>query len=193
VVYVVDDDRQSIWLIEQLLQGIGVECLGFTSALQFLDSYSPRPSECLICDLRMPEFGGLEVQKRLMAKEASLPMIFVSGYPEISTAVAAIKTGAFDFLEKPINGATLISRVQEALVLSRTLHAERMDRTTRDARLGLLTEKERQVAERVIAGRSSREIAEEMNLSARTIENHRSSVMRKLRADSLADLIKFFL
>ncbi len=193
VVYVVDDDSQSVWLIKQLLQGIGVDCIGYTSPAQFLDSFVPRPCQCLVCDLRMPEFGGLEVQRRLLARDAALPIIIVSGYPEVSAAVTAIKTGAFDFLEKPINGSLLVDKVQEALALSRAQYADKLQQMTREARIALLTDKERQVVDRVLAGRSSREIAGELSLSVRTIENHRASIMRKLRAESLADLFRLFL
>lgn len=193
VVYVVDDDSQSVWLIKQLLQGIGVDCIGYTSPALFLDNFVPRPCQCLVCDLRMPEFGGLEVQRRLLARDAALPIIIVSGYPEVSAAVTAIKTGAFDFLEKPINGSLLVDKVQEALALSREQYAGKLQQMTREARIALLSDKERQVVDRVLAGRSSREIAEELSLSVRTIENHRASIMRKLRAESLADLFRLFL
>jgi FixJ family two-component response regulator len=141
----------------------------------------------------MPEIGGLEVQRQLLCKGTTLPIIFVSGYAEISSAVEALKLGAFDFLEKPVNGALLVEKVQAALVKSRELHAQRMGQATREARLALLTDKERQVCKLVVAGQSSREIAETLDLSARTVENHRARIMEKLHISSTVDLVKLFL
>ena len=137
IVYIVDDDPIGLWTLRELLDGIGADCRTFTSAAQFLGEYRPSPCECLITDLRMPEVGGLEVQRRLLEQGATLPIIFVSAYAEVSAAVAAIKRGAHDFLQKPVNGSELIDKVQQALARSRTLHAERLQRAARDARLAL--------------------------------------------------------
>lgn len=176
-----------------MLEGIGAQIRAYENARAFLDEYRPHPCECLISDLRMPEIGGLEVQRLLMGKQANLPIIFVSGHSEVPTAVEALRNGAFHFLEKPVNGNLLVETVQKALAKSRDLHMERLAESTRQARLALLTEKERQVAERVIAGLSSREIAEQMGLSPRTVENHRANLMQKLHVESLAELIKILI
>ena len=193
VIYIVDDDDIILWMFRECLQGIGAEFRTFASAKAFLDSYSPSPCECLITDLRMPEIGGLEVQRQLLAKGASLPIIFVSGYPEVSAAVEAIKAGAFDFMEKPVNGGVLREKVQSALVRSRELHAERLARATREARIALLTPKEQEVVRMVVDGKSSREISEQLAISVRTVENHRARIMEKLHVDSAMELVKLFL
>lgn len=193
VVYIVDDDSIALWILQEMLQGIGAQFRVYSSAAQFLDEYRPGHCECLITDLRMPEVGGLEVQRRLLEQGASLPIIFVSAYSEISAAVTAIKRGAHDFLEKPVHAGTLIEKVQAALVRSRELHAERLQRSARDARLALLTEREREVVELVVQGKSSKDIAELFALSPRTVENHRARAMEKLRVSSAVELARALL
>lgn len=193
IIYIIDDDDIILWVFKELLIGVEAEIRAFTSARDFLDAYRPGPHECLICDLRMPEIGGLELQQQLLERGSRLPIILVSGYSEIPSAVQAIKNGAFDFLEKPVDGTLLVDKVQSALARSRQLHAEYLARVTRDARLALLTAKERQVAELVAEGKSSPKIAQAMNISVRTVENHRAHLMEKLHVESIAELVKLFL
>ena len=193
VIYIIDDDDIVLWMFKELLLGIGAEIRTFISARNFLDAYQPGPCECLVCDLRMPEIGGLEVQQQLLDMGSHLPIILVSGFSEIPSAVAAIKKGAFDFLEKPVDGALLVAKVQSALARSRELHAEHLARVTREARLALLTAKEREIAELVVAGKSSPKIAQELDISVRTVENHRARLMEKLRVESIAELVRLFL
>ena len=190
IVYILDDDDVVRWMYQEMLQGLGAQICPYSTAKAFFDEYHPQACECLITDLRMPEIGGLEVQRLLMDKKATLPIIFVSGHSEVPTAVEALRNGAFHFLEKPVNGNLLVDTVQKALARSRDLHVARLAESTRQARLSLLTEKEKQVAKRVISGQSSREIAEQMGLSPRTVENHRANLMQKLHADSVAELVK---
>lgn len=192
VIHVIDDDDIVLWMFRELLRGVDAEIRTFTSARDFLDGYRPSPCECLICDLRMPEIGGLEVQQRLLDQGSHLPIILVSGHADIPVAVEAIKKGALDFLEKPVDGALLVAKVQSALARSRELHAEHLARVTRDARLALLTPKEREVAERVVQGQSSPKIAQELDISVRTVENHRARLMEKLRVASVAELVRLF-
>lgn len=192
IVHIIDDDDIALWMFKELLRDVEAEIRTFTSARDFLDGYHASPCECLICDLRMPEIGGLEVQQQLLDKGSHLPIILVSGYAEIPSAVAAIKKGAFDFLEKPVDGALLVAKVRSALARSRELHAEHLRRVTREARLALLTEKERQIAEFVADGKSSPKIAHDLNISVRTVENHRARLMEKLHVESVAELVKLF-
>lgn len=192
VIHVIDDDDIILWLFKELLKGIDAEIRTFTSARSFLDSYHPAPCECLLCDLRMPEMDGLAVQQRLLDKGSFLPVILVSGYADVPCAVKAIQKGAFDFLEKPVDGALLVAKVQNALARSRQLHAEHLAQVTREARLALLTPKEREIAERVVAGKSSPRIAEELDISVRTVENHRARLMEKLHVESVAELVRLF-
>ena len=193
IVYIIDDDDIVLWMFREFLQGIGAEIRTYSSARAFLDGYQPGPHECLICDLRMPEIGGLEVQRLLLEKGSRLPIILVSGYPEVHSAVEAIKKGAFDFLEKPVNGGLLVEKVQSALVRSRQMYAEFLEKQAREARLALLTPKERQIAEMVVEGKTSPRIAEALDISVRTVENHRARLMEKLHVESTVELVKLFL
>ena len=135
IVYIIDDDDIALWMFEEFLHGIGAEIRTFSSARTFLEAYRAGPHECLVCDLRMPEIGGLEVQRQLLEKGSRLPIILVSGYPEVHSAVEAIKKGAFDFLEKPVDGALLVEKVQSALIRSRQLHDDDMFQAAHQARL----------------------------------------------------------
>ena len=192
IVYIVDDDDIVLWMFREMLNGIGADFRTFDSAAAFLKAYVPGPCECLISDLRMPEIGGLEIQRALQEKGASLPIIFVSSYPEVSAAVQAIKQGAFDFLEKPVNGGLLCEKVQGALIRSRELHANRLERRAREARVALLTPKEREIADLVVLGKSSRQISDELGISVRTVENHRARIMAKLHVESALELVRLF-
>ncbi|WP_420997715.1 response regulator transcription factor [Cupriavidus sp. 30B13] len=190
VVFVLDDDETMLWLYRELLRKPGISIRTFASAGDFLCAYRPGPSECLVCDLRMPEIGGLDVQRRLSETGISLPVIFVSGHAEVPSVVQAMKVGAFDFLEKPVDGERLLSVVSAALLHSRSLHAARITMAARHARLALLSRREREVAELVATGKSSRAISEEMGLSVRTVENHRARLTEKLAVGSVAELVK---
>ena len=193
IIHIIDDDDIVLWMFKELLQGCGADIRTFTSARSFLDNYYPSPCECLICDMKMPEIGGLEVQQQLLDQGSLLPIILVSGYAEVPSAVEAIKKGAFDFLEKPVDGALLVAKVQSALARSRQLHAEHLAQVTREARLSLLTPKEHEIAQRVVAGKSSPKIAQDLDISVRTVENHRARLMEKLHVESIAELVKLFL
>ena len=192
LVYLVDVDEVALWTTQKLLEGIGASLRTYTSTTAFLQEYRPSRSECLVCDVRMPDPGGLELQSRLLAQGASLPIIFVSGDADVSSAVVAIKRGAFDFLEKPVEGRLLVDRVQNALAWSNELWKERLARAARSARLELLTPKEREVAELVAGGRTSREVSLLLGISVRTVENHRAHLMQKLHIDSVAELVRLF-
>jgi FixJ family two-component response regulator len=191
-VYIVDDDDIILWTLKELVQSIGARVLTFTSAKDFLAAYSPSPCECVISDVRMPEIGGLQVQRLLMSTGAPPPIIFITSHSEISAAVEAMKAGAFDFVEKPVNGHVLIEKVQAALAHSRTLHKERLTQSSKQARLDLLTPKERSIVDLVIQGKSSREIATALDISVRTVENHRARIMDKLHIASAVELVKLF-
>jgi FixJ family two-component response regulator len=190
LIHVVDDDSTSRWLIEEMLQGIGADIRAYPDATAFLASYRQAECECLVTDLRMPDISGLELQRRLLEQGATIPILFVSAYSEIAAAVTAVKRGAVDFLEKPVHAGELREKVQAALAASRQLHAEGREKETRGARLALLTAREREIATLVANGRSSREVAEQFSLSVRTVENHRSRIMEKLRVRSAVELAR---
>lgn len=193
VVYIVDDDDIILWTLKELVQSIGARVHTFTSAKEFLAFYTPSPCECVITDVRMPEIGGLQVQRLLLTTGSPPPIIFITSHSEISAAVEAMKAGAFDFVEKPVNGHILIEKVQSALAHSRTLHRERLSQSSKKARMDLLTPKEREIVELVVQGQSSREIATALDISVRTVENHRARIMDKLHIASAVELVKLFM
>jgi two-component system response regulator FixJ len=193
VVYIVDDDDIILWTLKELVESIGARVHTFTSAKEFLATYSPSPCECVITDVRMPEIGGLQVQRLLLTTGSPPPIIFITSHSEISAAVEAMKAGAFDFVEKPVNGHVLIEKVQAALTHSRTIHRERLQQSSKQARMDLLTPKEREIVDLVVQGQSSREIASALDISVRTVENHRARIMDKLHISSAVELVKLFM
>lgn len=192
-VSVVDDDPMLLQMLQELIASIGVEVRTFTSAREFLAAYRPTPCECLICDLRMPGIDGMELQERLKAVNAELPIIFLSGFAEVNTAVEAMNRGAFYFLEKPFSAQALLGKIQSALESSMGATAKRGERRAKEARMALLTSKERNVVQQVVNGKSSREISELLGLSVRTVESHRTRIMEKLHVESALELVKLFL
>lgn len=193
-VYIIDDDSITLDLMRGLIQPIGVELQCFESAESFLAHYSPRPCECVISDMRMPGISGLQLHKKLQLSHAiPPPLIIVTGYAEVSGAVEAMKQGAYDFIEKPINGHQFLEKIQAALTLSRSLHQQRLQQSARLARLSLLTPKEQEILALVLSGLSSKDIATQLNLSVRTVENHRAHLMEKLRVNTAIELVRDFM
>lgn len=193
VVYMIDDDPAVLKLLQAMVATIGVASQVFANAGDFLATYRPQCFECLVCDVRMPEIDGIELQKRLNAKEIAPPLIFLTGFAEVGVAVAAMKHGAFDFLEKPFSAQALLGKVQAAIVHSHVQHTNWQARQAREARLALLTQRERGVIRQVLDSKSSRQIAEEMSISVRTVENHRTRILEKLHVESTVDLVKLLL
>ncbi|OZY84221.1 DNA-binding response regulator [Cellvibrio mixtus] len=192
--YLIDDDSITLELMGGIIEPIGVTPLCFNSAEAFLSAYSPRPCECVISDMRMPGVSGLQLHKVLQARyPVPPPLIIVTGYAEVSAAVEAMKQGAFDFVEKPIQGHQFLEKLQAALALSRELHHQRLQLATREARIALLTPKEQEVLQEVLEGLSSKDIAAKLNLSVRTVENHRARIMEKLRVGSALELMRAFI
>jgi two-component system, LuxR family, response regulator FixJ len=192
-VFVVDDDpamRESLrWLIESV--NVGVET--YATAQDFLAVYDPDRPGCLVLDVRMPGMGGLDLQAELARREIEIPIIIITGYAEVPTAVRALKAGALDFIEKPFSDQLLLDRIQQAIASDRQARARRFERAALAARVAQLTPREREVMQLVVAGSSNREIAAELGLSVKTVEVHRARVMEKMKVDSLADLVRLVL
>ncbi|PUA29244.1 MAG: DNA-binding response regulator [Cellvibrio sp. 79] len=192
--YLIDDDSITLELMSGIIEPIGVEPACFNDAEAFLSAYTPRPCECVISDMRMPGVSGLQLHKVLQQRyPVPPPLIIVTGYAEVTAAVEAMKQGAFDFVEKPINGHQFLEKLQAALSLSRQLHQKRLDLSARDARIALLTPKEQEVLQAVLEGLPSKDIASKLNLSVRTVENHRARIMEKLRVNSAMELMRDFM
>ena len=189
-VYVVDDDEAVRDSLQWLLEGKDYRVKCFDSAETFLSRFDPREVACLIADIRMDGMSGLELQDRLVERRSPLPIVFITGHGDVPMAVAALHRGACDFVQKPFNDADILSRIQRALELDAVLSARR----TRDAalshRLEQLTPREAEVLRLVVAGRLNKQIADELDISMKTVEAHRARVMEKMGVRTLAELVK---
>lgn len=189
-IHLVDDDDIERWTARRLLGGLQADFVEHPSAAAFLAAYEPYAIECVVLDLRMPGCDGLEVQRRLRTHDVGPPIVFVSAYAEVPAAVQAIRGGADEFLSKPYDSGALFRAVNAALARSPSNHALRLRRSAVRARFALLSQREYEVIEAVSAGRTSREIADTLGLSVRTVENHRSRAMDKLHVGSVAELTR---
>lgn len=189
-VFVVDDDpamRASLrWLIESV--GLAVTTCG--DARAFLETYKGDRPGCLLLDVRMPGMSGLDLQAELSSRKITLPIVIITGYAEVPIAVRAMKAGAVDFIEKPFSDEDLLQRIRKAIALDAETRRIGAERRAIEERLNQLTARERDVLERVIRGKSNKVIASELKLSTKTVEAHRSHVMEKMQAASLAELIR---
>lgn len=190
VVFVVDDDPSILDLIRVACNGRGWVVQTFTSGRAFLDVIRPADAGCLILDYLMPDTSGLELMEELHGRGVQLPVIFISGKAQVSTAVQAFKAGSLDFLEKPFSIADLHKTIDRALERDAALRRERADLVEVTARVECLTPREREVMQHVVDGLPNKEVATKLGVSPKTIEVHRANVMMKMRADSLADLVK---
>ncbi len=188
-VLVVDDDADARQSLEFLIRSVGLNIRSYASAADFLASPDVESAGCLVLDLRMPGMSGLELQERLNEMNVGIPIILLTAYAEVPIAVKAMKAGAIDVIQKPYSQQVLLDRIQQALATDRA-NRQRL-RDVKDARekLARLTEGERDVLERLRNGKSNKEIAIELGLTRRGIEARRANLMRKLEAESLADLL----
>jgi FixJ family two-component response regulator len=192
-VYVVDDDPAMRSSLRWLIESVGLAVCTCASAREFLATYRDAGPGCLVLDVRMPGMSGLDLQTELSRQHIEIPILIITGYAEVPLAVRAMKAGAFDFIEKPFSDQTLLDRIRAAVALDEVTRRRRSAREQVRARMRLLTQRERDVLERVISGKSNKVIAAELNLSMKTVEVHRAHVMEKLQATSLADLIRLVL
>jgi two-component system, LuxR family, response regulator FixJ len=189
VIYVVDDNDQMCASLQWLLEGVGYEVRTFGSASAFLNAGPPARPACMLLDVRMRETDGLTLLDELQRRNLRLPVIMMTGHADVATAVRALTHGATDFLEKPLDHATLLGSVESALKLEKErVKSERQAEQARK-RLSVLTDRERQVLLKVLQGLSSKQIAAELQISQRTVENHRGAIMRKTGAISVAELV----
>ena len=189
-VFVVDDDAAVRQGLRFMLRAAGYSVEAFPSARALLEHYDPRRAGCLLLDIQMPEISGLELQQRLNIRGWRIPVIFITGHGTISLAIAAMKAGALDFIEKPLREEALLESIERALHWNDRAYEERLERATLQARAALLTPRERQVFELVAAGEPNKVIASRLGISFRTVELHRAHIIEKLQARSLSDLIR---
>jgi len=193
LVYVLDDDAACRDSLRWLLESAGYRVETYATAEHFLACCEPGAGSCLILDVRMPGMSGLALQEELLRREQCVPIIFVTGHGDVPMAVDAVKKGAVDFLEKPFKDAELLARVQSAVSLERAALLVRAQRDLAVTRLSTLSQREREVMERIIAGKLNKVIADELQISIKTVEAHRARLMEKLAVDSVAGLVQLAL
>jgi RNA polymerase sigma factor (sigma-70 family) len=191
--YIVDDDSSirdslSLWLGMR-----GIRCLGYESAERFLAAVQPDWRGCVLIDLRLEGIDGLQLQARLAELGIRMPVVFVTGHGDVGTARDALKAGAFDFIEKPVDNDRLVEIVAAALAADAEAAQRHEQTAVLAARLQRLTQREREVMEHVVAGRHNREIAAQLGISPRTVEVYKARLMDKLDVRRVADLVKLAL
>jgi len=189
LVYLVDDEfsvRDSLTL---LIESTGQAVRSFASAEAFLNNYDPEQKGCLLLDVRMPTMSGLELQGELLRREISIPIIFISGHAGIPDSAKAFRAGAVDFLEKPFDNEMLLARIDEAIKKDIASKEQLIEYREIKNRLDHLTAREKEVLSLIVRGHSNKEMAKMLDISNRTIEAHRASIMEKMHANSLAELM----
>ena len=189
-VYVVDDDASIRELLAWLMKSNGIAVATYANAEHFLKSYHAGSPGCLIVDLYMPGMGGLELQQYLIEHDIQIPVIFLSARADIAKAVAAVKHGAIDFIEKPFDYKKIVALAKDCLFRDQLLRDVQGDLDAKQVRLALLTHREREVMYLVISGKLNRVIAGELSICVKTVEAHRAKIMEKLEVNSLAALVQ---
>lgn len=189
-VFVVDDDAAVREGLRFMLRAAGYSVAAFPSARAFLDAYDPHRGGCLVLDVQMPRMTGLELQQDLNLRGWRIPVIFITGHGTVPLAIAAMKAGAFDFIEKPLREDALLDSIERALHWNDRAYEERLERAALQARADLLTPREREVFDLVATGEPNKVIGQRLGISFRTVELHRAHVSEKLQARGLSDLIR---
>lgn len=192
-VFVVDDDDAVRDSLSLLLKSVGLHTRCFESADAFLGDYDPAQLGCLLLDIRMPGMSGIDLQRELLRREASIPIIFITAHGDIQMAVDAVQHGAVDFIQKPFDDRELVSKVKATLADSARHHDEDRERYEIRQRSATLTAREREVMSQVVQGKANKVIASDLGVSQRTVEIHRARVMEKMKAGSLAQLVRMVL
>ncbi|CAG9270919.1 Transcriptional regulatory protein FixJ [Paraburkholderia unamae] len=188
IVFVVDDDEHVRNALCRLLRSNGYTTQAYASASAFIQSADLQNAPaCLLLDLQLPDLSGIELQRRL---GGVVPIVFISAHGELNTAVQAMKAGATDFLTKPIDALVLFEATERALELARRLFGEREQRAEIQRRVDKLTPREREVMALVVTGRPNKLVADALGAAEKTIKIHRARVMEKMKANSLADLVR---
>ena len=195
-VYIVDDDEAVRDSLKWLLEGNGYSVKVFENAEQLLDTQAGQEHSlkgCLILDVRMPGITGIELHDELLTKKINIPVIFITGHGSVTLAVKSMKKGAIDFLEKPFSEEEICKLVDGALKKDRESNDKKENELKAQCLLEKLTPRENQVLERITAGRLNKQIADDLNISIKTVEAHRANIMTKVEARTVAELIKIAL
>jgi two-component system response regulator TtrR len=191
--YVVDDDEAIRTLWRWLMESNGIAVQTFSTAAEFIAAYKAGGLACLVLDVRLPGMSGLELQDYLKHEGIEIPIVFVSGHGDVPTAVSAIKGGAVDFIQKPFGYREVLAIIQRAFERDAEIREKRAKRSQVTERVAALTEREREVMQRVIEGKLNKVIADELGISVKTVEFHRAKVMEKMGADSVAALVQLMM
>ncbi len=192
-VFVVDDDQAIRSSLKWLIESVGLKVEVYATADEFMHDYYPGRAGCLLLDVRMPGMSGLELQEHLVQRQIHIPVIIITGHGDVPMAVRAMKAEAVDFIEKPFNDELLLESIRKALIVDEKQRGLQSQRADIASRLAHLTPREHEVMEMVTEGRSNKEIALDLGVSAKTVEAHRARVMEKMEAGSLAELVRMVL
>jgi len=192
-IYLIDDDVRLRDNLKQLLKSVGLPLETYATAQDFLGGYDPVKGGVLILDIRLPGMSGLELQQRLRERGDQIPIIFVSGHGDVPMTVRALKAGALDFLEKPFNEQVLLDRIQQGQEESRQRRKMHAEQSVVRNRMEELTPREQEVMDLLVSGMANKDIAVKLNISRKTLDIHRSKVLQKMEAETVADLVRMVL
>jgi FixJ family two-component response regulator len=190
IVYVVDDDEDVRKALGRLLTSAGWNVVDFESPRAFLDGFDRATCSCLVLDLAMPEIGGLDLQRMLEPEARTLPIVFLTGHGDVASSVQAMKHGAMDFLQKPVDDEVLLAAVASAMTKAQSLRSAEDEHRRLASVIAALTPRERQVLEGIAAGRLNKQIAGDIGIAEKTIKYHRGNLMRKIKVRNVAELLK---
>ena len=190
IILVVDDDVSVREALGGLIRSAGLRVETFATAQEFLARPRPNAPGCLVLDIRLPDLSGLDLQKRMAEINLEIPIVFITGHGDVPTSVQAMKAGALEFLTKPFADRDLLDAIQQAIKRDRAARRQQAKIKELHGRYQSLTPREREVMERVVSGLLNKQIAAELGKSVMTVKAHRGQVMHKMRADSLADLVR---
>lgn len=189
-VYVIDDDESARHSLEFLLDVAGLRTLSFPSADAFLKAAPSLENACVVTDVRMPGTSGVELAETLKARETGVPVIVITGHADVPLAIQAMKAGAADFIEKPYDDATILASIRRSLAAQAEDEESLRERREIQERLALLSRREREVVDGLVAGKANKIIAYDLGISPRTVEVYRANAMMKMQARTLSDLVR---
>lgn len=192
-VHIVDDDIGMLTYLSELVSTINYKSKTYDNANDFLNTYNDEGLGCLVLDLRLPGISGLELQQQLASNNIDLPVIMISGFGDVPTAVKAMKAGVLDFLEKPFKGQDLLDLIHNAVSKHKIDRHNNNNQNKTMERINSLTKREKEVMKHVVTGTLNKDIAKQLEISVKTVEVHRSNLMEKMAANSVADLVRMSL
>lgn len=192
-IHIIDDDSSMLNYLRDLVTTMNYKTKTYSTANIFLDTYVDEGVGCLVLDMRLPGISGLQLQQKLSGSNIDLPVIMISGYGDVSTAVKAMKAGVLDFIEKPFKGQELLDLIRVAVNKHKTDRVKNQSIDINTERINSLTKREKEVMACVVAGTLNKDIAVKLGISIKTVEVHRSNVMNKMAVSSVADLVRISL